>query len=199
MAVVSVVGASAAVTGCFLTRDGNGGGGISEEVCAGSRDAIPCPVLPLSLDSGGDANRAVGRRVDVDGVRDFFRMGCGGGGREDEGVGGLLLIGAVSCPELSPGRLIASSRLCRLEPRVSRPVSKRTSWYRAGDTYFGVLAVFYWRPEWRISWTIRQLLKEPGKGGPAQVSFVASPYMPPEVLQAICTRVKTSSKSCRIN
>ena len=61
---------------------------------AGRRICMPvAAVLPedvsLSLaasssESCGETNLAVGRGPDVEGPRDFFRIGCGGGGREDD-------------------------------------------------------------------------------------------------------------------
>lgn len=61
--------------------------------------ASPLPT-PLSPEEGGDANRALGRRPE-EGLRVFFKMGGKGGGREDEGVGGLTLPeGVESCSAL---------------------------------------------------------------------------------------------------
>lgn len=61
---------------------------------AGRRICMPvAAVLPedvsLSLDASssescGETNLAVGRGPDVEGPRDFFRIGCGGGGLEDD-------------------------------------------------------------------------------------------------------------------
>lgn len=45
--------------------------------------------LPSSLETGGDTNPTVGRDPEADGPLDFFRIGWGGGGREEDGVGNL--------------------------------------------------------------------------------------------------------------
>ncbi len=118
--VVSVGSAVGVVVRFFFSRDGNGGGGISEDVAAAPGDVLSPSLPPPSLEFGGDAKRAVGRCDDVDGCRDFFKMGCGGGGLEDEGVGCFLFsIGAGSCPELSSRRLAGSGLSRRPEPSVS--------------------------------------------------------------------------------
>jgi hypothetical protein len=122
--VVSVGGAVEVVVRFFFSRDGNGGGGISEDVVAVPGDMLSPSLPPPSLESGGDAKRAVGRCDDVDGCRDFFKMGCGGGGLEDEGVGCFLFsIGAGSCAELSSRRLASSGLPRRPEPSVSGSTS----------------------------------------------------------------------------
>lgn len=46
--------------------------------------------IASSLGVGGDAKRAVGRGPDEEGPLDFFKIGWGGGGLEDEGVSPLL-------------------------------------------------------------------------------------------------------------
>lgn len=46
--------------------------------------------IASSLKVGGDAKRAVGRGPDEEGPLDFFKIGWGGGGLEDEGVNPLL-------------------------------------------------------------------------------------------------------------
>lgn len=71
---------------CF-TDKGNGGGGISELSTEVVLDDAASPSFPVSSpEAGGEANRAVGRGPDEDGPLDFFRIGCGGGGLEEEGV-----------------------------------------------------------------------------------------------------------------
>ena len=60
-------------------------------VAAGLVDTASALWIASSLVVGGDANRAVGRGPDAEGPLDFFRMGCDGGGLEDDGVNPLLL------------------------------------------------------------------------------------------------------------
>lgn len=75
-----------------------GGGGISEDETAVLPEVTPS-VFASSLPSeaGGDANRAVGRVPEVEGPLPFFRIGCGGAGRDDDGVGGFVFtFGEVS-------------------------------------------------------------------------------------------------------
>lgn len=48
-------------------------------------------------------------------------------------------------------------------------------------------------------WTIRKFPKEFRESGPTQVSSIASPYMPPEILQAERARVDKPSESGRID
>lgn len=71
---------------CF-TDNGSGGGGISEAVIdAVLVDTASPSWMASSPEAGGEANRAVGRGPDEDGPLDFLRIGCGGGGLEEEGV-----------------------------------------------------------------------------------------------------------------
>lgn len=88
----AVVGALAC---CFLAAEGRGGGGISMVAAAGLAVATSASWIASSLVVGGDANRAVGRGPDAEGPLDFFRMGCDGGGLEDDGVKPLLLSNGI--------------------------------------------------------------------------------------------------------
>jgi hypothetical protein len=89
---------------CF-TDKGSGGGGIAETVAAAVPvDMVSPSWMASSPEAGGDANRAVGRGPDEDGPLDFFKIGCGGGGLEDDGVSPFLpMEGTDPCPELSCG------------------------------------------------------------------------------------------------
>lgn len=83
-------------TACLcLADEGSGGGGISDAVAAALFDVASPSWIASSAVVGGDANRAVGRGPDAEGPLDFFRIGCGGGGLEDDGVGSFLLLEGV--------------------------------------------------------------------------------------------------------
>lgn len=83
--------------------DGRGGGAASEAVTVVLVDDLTsrCSGDFSSPEVRGDANRAVGRRPDPAEPPDFFfKMGCGGGGLEEEGVTDFLpSTGAEPCPE----------------------------------------------------------------------------------------------------
>lgn len=52
---------------------------------------VPSLVLKSSsADSCGDTNRAVGRGPDFESPLDFFKIGCGGGGRDEEADSSLI-------------------------------------------------------------------------------------------------------------
>jgi hypothetical protein len=75
----------------FFTNNGNGGGGISAAATAAVLVGVASPSwIASSPEVGGDAKRAVGRGPDEEGPLDFFKIGWGGGGLEDEGVSPLL-------------------------------------------------------------------------------------------------------------
>ena len=76
---------------CCLAGKGSGGGGISKAAATVPADTASSTEMASSYEAGGDAKRAVGRGPDADGPLDFFRMDCGGGGFEDNGVGSFLL------------------------------------------------------------------------------------------------------------
>ena len=76
---------------CCLADKGSGGGGISKAAAAVLADTASSTEIASSYEAGGDAKRAVGRGPDVEGPLDFFRMDCGGGGFEEDGVGSFLL------------------------------------------------------------------------------------------------------------
>lgn len=69
--------------------DGRGGGGISDAVIAVLPEDTSPSLISSSSEPGGETNRAVGRGPDAEGPRDFFSIGWGGGGLEDDGVGDL--------------------------------------------------------------------------------------------------------------
>jgi hypothetical protein len=64
------------------------------------------PISSSPSDLGGDANLAVGRGPDVEGPLGFFRIGCAGGGLdEDDGIGLIdpLSLGSSASPWAPPG------------------------------------------------------------------------------------------------
>jgi hypothetical protein len=124
---ISVCGGVAVAAFSRLTDDGNGGGGIcdgtfgvgvpgaianSSSTCVsgidGGKMSEDTAVLPedtsssltSSSEPAGDTKRAVGRGPEAEGPLDFFRIGCRGGGLEEEGVGDFAfdLDELDSCP-----------------------------------------------------------------------------------------------------
>lgn len=86
--------------GVRLTDNGSGGGSISEEVAAVPVETPLLAKAATSTDPGGDTKRAVGRGPDAEGPLDFFKMGWGGGGLEEEGVSDFIPSARLnSCPE----------------------------------------------------------------------------------------------------
>ncbi len=83
-----------------LVNGGSGGGGISKDVTIVLPDETSSSFVSSLSDAGGETNRAVGRGPEADGPLDFFRIGCGGGGLDDEGVGDLTspFEESESCP-----------------------------------------------------------------------------------------------------
>jgi hypothetical protein len=73
-------------------------GGVVEVLVARSRcaaavllDELSSSGRDSSSESGGEANRAVGRGPVLESPLDFFKMGCGGGGRLDEAESSLIV------------------------------------------------------------------------------------------------------------
>jgi len=64
-----------------------GGGGCG---CLSDTAVLPDEAAPSSPESGGDTNRAVGRGPDDEGPLVFFRIGCKGGGLDEEDVGSFV-------------------------------------------------------------------------------------------------------------
>jgi hypothetical protein len=92
------------VSGAFVDSSsacvsGIGGGGISEETAVLPEDTSPS-LISSSSEPAGDTKRAVGRGPEAEGPLDFFRIGCRGGGLEEEGVGDFVfdLDELDSCP-----------------------------------------------------------------------------------------------------
>ena len=79
---------------CFVFfAVGNGGGGIAD----GSGTTLEVDIVVPPLDSlssarGGEANLAVCRGPEGPGALCFLRIGCGGGGLDEDGVGAFILI-----------------------------------------------------------------------------------------------------------
>lgn len=76
----------AAAGAVFSPFSGMAGGRVEETAIL--PEERPSSSLPSSsTESSGTAKRAVGRGLEDEGPLEFFRIGCAGGGREDEGVG----------------------------------------------------------------------------------------------------------------
>jgi hypothetical protein len=87
------IGEAAGGAACCRCADGgSGGGGISDAVATVLAGTSSSAETASSYEAGGDANRAVGRGPEAEGPLDFFRMECGGGGLDDEGIGPVLLV-----------------------------------------------------------------------------------------------------------
>lgn len=99
-------------------------GDVAEETARSSDAAAAVLVDELSSlgrdsssESGGDAKRAVGRGPVLESPLDFFRMGCGGGGRLEEAESSLIVgvptmtLGSGTAFGRSPGRISSSGSL----------------------------------------------------------------------------------------
>lgn len=96
-----------------LSAVGRGGGGISDVALSDDTTSFAAS----SPDSGGRSNRAVGRDPDAEGPLGFFKIGCDGGGREDDGVGCFGTTLSIELCEFSrsdPALLLASADTCFL-------------------------------------------------------------------------------------
>ena len=100
---VTAIGASfdpAGNTGFSCSEPGPKGADSASEETATRLGVDSLVLLPLSSpESGGETKRAVGRGPVDDGPLDFFKIGWGGGGLDEDGVGDLTLVfaGSDSC------------------------------------------------------------------------------------------------------
>ncbi len=128
-----------------LSAVGRGGGGISDVALSDDTTSFAAS----SPDSGGRSKRAVGRDPDAEGPLGFFKIGCGGGGREDDGVGCFGTTLSVELWEFSrsdPALLLASADACFLSWSVFWSlawVSRRGYKERDGRRHTG-------RPSYRL-------------------------------------------------
>lgn len=112
-------------------------------------------------------------------------MECGGGCLVDEGVGPLELVkGADPCPEALP------SVSCLPELGALESISVYMPFNTMIETYLWAC-----RRQWRKSWAVGELLKEPSKRCTTKVSQpFTPPDMPPEVFQTKRAGIKKPSE-----